>query len=61
WFIGGKRSDWNKYSTVFWEEKDFGYDDIGPVFKLLAPEIKQQFVDSFVMWATGRPLSTETY
>ena len=63
WFIGGKRTDWTSKSgqPIFDTEESFGYDDIGDAFKFLAPEIKQQFVDSFIMWATGRPLDTQTY
>ena len=63
WFIAGQRTDWKSLNggQLFKEAEDFGYDDIGSVFKMLAPEIKSQFVDAFIMWATGRPLETQTY
>jgi hypothetical protein len=64
WFIGGQCSDWKSASgqKVFDScSEDYGYDYIGDSILNLAPEIKKQFIDSFIMWATGRPLDTQTY
>jgi len=63
WFFGGQMADWKSKTagTPIFNKDNFKYDKIDTAFRYLAPEIKDQFIDSFVMWATGRPLGTQTY